>query len=573
MGTWTFNSSSNYPIENAKLNGVPCKFLNKNKMKMLRIKAVFLLTAMFVPLSQRAQTPGIWEREADQNGFMGFYDKNGKCMIEPLFWDADKQFYSQVTGVQPRENDYLQLIDRKGNLVVKDKYRFIIPSSSWRYVEVREMNNKEHLIDYQGHPLTKQYNSIDNISPCGNYLPMSRYVSLGYWYKITPLIAINEDTGTTELLGAGLRPFVQMEKSRCKIECFGYVPFSISIDDGYKSWLINLEGKELTPRSFILEPVKLDKDLLLNETALIGLYSQEQLDSIYVLSIIDDEGLDQKGRYKYCKVLSITGENICAQVKYKYNAMNDVINKKKFIQKYIVPYLLQKQANDALFEKKLHQPFKRYVADFTATMEMLPKNTSNAGSLVAQLRKEKETAVRRHATPKVEAEKKAKAEAEKKAKAEAEKQAREQAEAQRRAQINSYSLSNTSTTYNTTTTNNTTIEQTTYGNSSTSQSSTPQHKHPLTWYTNLYEKFERTAESCYRILTSNGTRTTQGGKKVKGSIGSAAVVSSPQFINNQRMALRKAQQEMKRIRHNAKLDGYNMQPSQYETVVVTIHYQ
>lgn len=104
------------------------------------------------------------------------------------------------------------------------------------------------------------------------------------------------------------------------------------------------------------------------------------------------------------------------------------------------------------------------------------------------------------------------------------------------------------------------------GGESYSGSSSGKSGRDISYYQNMYDRWNREAESCYRGLTRAGTRTKQGGKYTSGT---AEGGWRPQNYVGLKQNLRNAQREMKRIRHEAKRDGYDLPKSNYETITVT----
>ncbi len=84
------------------------------------------------------------------------------------------------------------------------------------------------------------------------------------------------------------------------------------------------------------------------------------------------------------------------------------------------------------------------------------------------------------------------------------------------------------------------------------------------FYTNIYQRWERNAKSNYESLTLQGTRTTKNGKADSGTTNGFWRQHTAGLKRN----LRNAQSEMRKIRQEARRAGVNIPQSQYETVTV-----
>lgn len=88
------------------------------------------------------------------------------------------------------------------------------------------------------------------------------------------------------------------------------------------------------------------------------------------------------------------------------------------------------------------------------------------------------------------------------------------------------------------------------------------------YYKEFYQKFESSAKSIYETLTSSGTRSQRNGKASSGT--TEGSWQGGNYVMAKR-ELRKAQDEMRKLRRRALKDGYNLPKSEYEDVTVTIH--
>lgn len=104
-----------------------------------------------------------------------------------------------------------------------------------------------------------------------------------------------------------------------------------------------------------------------------------------------------------------------------------------------------------------------------------------------------------------------------------------------------------------------------YGSSS-NVSSASSSKRDLSYYQSMYQRWERQAKSNYESLTRAGVRVKNNGKDTGGSAGGSW---RPQNYTGLKKLLRESQSEMKKIRQEARRDGYNIPQSNYETVTVS----
>lgn len=88
----------------------------------------------------------------------------------------------------------------------------------------------------------------------------------------------------------------------------------------------------------------------------------------------------------------------------------------------------------------------------------------------------------------------------------------------------------------------------------------------LSTYQSIYARWERNAKSNYDSLTRAGVRAKQNGKDVGGSSGGSW---RPQNYTGLKQNLRNAQNEMRKIRQEARRYGHNIPQSNYETVTVS----
>lgn len=85
-------------------------------------------------------------------------------------------------------------------------------------------------------------------------------------------------------------------------------------------------------------------------------------------------------------------------------------------------------------------------------------------------------------------------------------------------------------------------------------------------YQSIYKRWENNAKSNYDSLTRAGIRAKQNGKDVGGS---AAGSWRPQNYTGLKQNLRNAQNEMRKIRQEARRYGHNIPQSNYETITVS----
>lgn len=106
------------------------------------------------------------------------------------------------------------------------------------------------------------------------------------------------------------------------------------------------------------------------------------------------------------------------------------------------------------------------------------------------------------------------------------------------------------------------------GNNGTSEpsSGSSSSKRDLSYYQSMYQRWERQAKSNYESLTRAGVRVKNNGKDTGGSAGGSW---RPQNYTGLKKLLRESQSEMKKIRQEARRDGYNIPQSNYETVTVS----
>lgn len=99
-----------------------------------------------------------------------------------------------------------------------------------------------------------------------------------------------------------------------------------------------------------------------------------------------------------------------------------------------------------------------------------------------------------------------------------------------------------------------------------SSSSGSKGKLSYDYYINAYQRWERNAKSVYESLTMMGTREKRNGQDEHGS---AQGTWNHASYSGMKRNLRTAQREMKKLRMQARKDGYNISPSNYETVTVS----
>lgn len=97
---------------------------------------------------------------------------------------------------------------------------------------------------------------------------------------------------------------------------------------------------------------------------------------------------------------------------------------------------------------------------------------------------------------------------------------------------------------------------------------TPKNKHPESFYTDMYRRWEARAKDSYETLTRAGIRVKN--KKTGDDIrGNTAGEWNSAHYASLKSNLRQAQDEMRKIRVEARSDGYTIMQSNYESVSVS----
>lgn len=363
-------------------------------MKKLLITLTMLLAWQFMPAQQN-----VWERK-EVDGFFGFYNKAGKCMISPVFADADYMFLFDVAAVEPQKGKGWRLIDRKGNYVTKDVYAFWHKPnvSQWKYIIVAG-DDSQYAIDYRGKAVSSEYYRIEPLYNSSSWYSGLFYnylmgMETGYDYWAYCYKAISRDKRRVDILGAGFKPITSFS-----IDCdYHFIsadqdyttPLLICYYDGASRNVVNYGGEKLIAGKYTLEPARISKATFVKADGPANLYTQEELDSIWFFLGADKSQYKMKSgggtmKMKSFDVYDITGKVIAKDVKYsraKYT-LSDV----KFLRQYIVPYLQQKEANRVAVESKLIKPYRTFLAAYKAFSAKLPKKPGYAGNNMASLKK------------------------------------------------------------------------------------------------------------------------------------------------------------------------------------------
>lgn len=305
-----------------------------------------------------------YESKTNASGKVGLFDrKSGKYVLPPLFDDLGYWSNASKVGYCTYEGKYY-MININGELVLSEGLDSD-PSISKYFAIVKNREGKEYVVDHAGKRLSPDVESI---------------YSMGMAHRIEDAVFSvrpkNRGIEEFELWGIDFKPISSQRYNW--ISSVVYFPaFIFRQIQGGEYGMMNLDGAVLIkPEWDDMEEQNVDghqAEKWLKNKKLSALYTEDELDDVTFLF-----AYRQMGGKRFCAIFSSSGRQLTPPLE---SGSIYRIYKRAF-KKYLLPYLLEKDRNQAEMEEKINAPFRRYYDKLESTLKSLPQMGSTGISLV-----------------------------------------------------------------------------------------------------------------------------------------------------------------------------------------------